>query len=109
MHPFPSSAHRGDEQLVGGMARTKNPNRGVSKSKKPTSGALRKKEPMSYTSRQVQVGGGQTSAAAEAVPERVNGNSKSPGKKCSPATIISIVENGISDAGSCPCEQGCWF
>ncbi|CAL1411519.1 unnamed protein product [Linum trigynum] len=71
------------------MARPKNPSRRGSKHK----------EPVTYNSRQVQVGSGQTSDSIdEAVPQKDMGKSKPPGKKCSPASIISIVENGITNA-----------
>ncbi|CAL1360077.1 unnamed protein product [Linum trigynum] len=70
------------------MARTKNPNRR----------ALKHKEPITYSSRQVQVGRGQTSALDEAVLQKDMGKSKPPEKKCSPALIITIVENGITNA-----------
>ncbi|CAI0443264.1 unnamed protein product [Linum tenue] len=71
------------------MARTKNPSRRGSKHK----------EPVTYSSRQVQVGSGQTSDSIdEAVPQKDMGKSKAPGKKCSPASIISIVENGITNS-----------
>ncbi|CAL1402729.1 unnamed protein product [Linum trigynum] len=71
------------------MARTKNPSRRGSKHK----------EPVTYSSRQVQVGSGQTSDSIdEAVPQKDMGKSKAPGKKCSPASIIAIVENGITNS-----------